>query len=103
MCARVLVDRVVHLVVVRKIARAARKAVHMNVGHRLPGLLSVLHSTCQVTPASTERAMPALLWLLGANAAFMCALRQMAGCKRRLAARGGWMELRQLTDARAPT
>ena len=43
-CARVLVDRVVHLVVVCKVARAARKAVHMNVGHRLPGLLSVLHN-----------------------------------------------------------
>ena len=62
-CAGVLVDRVVHLVVVRKVARAARKAVHMNVGHRLPSLLTVLHSNYSVTPVSTERGMPALLCL----------------------------------------
>lgn len=49
MCSRVLVNCVVHLVVVRKVARAARKAMDMNVGHRLPGLLSVLANTHQLS------------------------------------------------------
>ena len=41
----VLVDGVVHLVVVLKIACAARKHVHMHVRHRLPSLCSVLRLT----------------------------------------------------------
>ena len=59
MRVRVLVNGVVHLVVVRKIARAAREAVDMNVGDRLPGLLAVLQHSSR-SPLYTSPTHPAL-------------------------------------------
>ena len=49
--ARLRVDRVVHRVVLLKVARAARQHVHVHVRHRLPRLRAVLRRRAQA-PAS---------------------------------------------------